>query len=308
MEPIFEEIEKGNLDVVKQWLKGGQDADYVDKRKRTLLMHAAMGGHASIVKMLLEKGASMSVADQYGYIPPYFAGGDLETVRLFIDRGVSVTSDISGCKEKETFLLHASFSNSPELITYLLDLGSDVNAISMHGNTPLMRAAYAGHTECCHILLDAGADIMARTDSDNALSNAARQGHEETALLLIDRGAECIVEAFFGAIDRNLVSVMDRMLKTVPDLAMARGHLETTPLIVAVETGSIPMIKRLLKAGVNIDDQDDEGWSALMHATYRDDKEIIAFLREAGANEKLKDSKGMAAADLSDDFYDYDAD
>ena len=61
---------EGNLAYVKQCVES--DAAYaqaVDSRGRTLLHYAAEGGHADIVKYLLENGALANVGDTDGYYP-----------------------------------------------------------------------------------------------------------------------------------------------------------------------------------------------------------------------------------------------
>ncbi len=75
----------------------------------------------------------------------------------------------------------------------LLDMKSiDVEARERHcGWTCLMKAAFNGHLDSCHLLIDKGAQIEAK-DSDgwNPLHNAAMEGHIEIVRLLCDRGAD----------------------------------------------------------------------------------------------------------------------
>lgn len=69
------------------------------------------------------------------------------------------------------------------------------------------------------------------------------------------------------------------------------------------------MLERLIEAGAELDTQDDEkGWTALMHATYAENGAAVELLERAGANEEVLSTSGKTAADLIDDFYDYDAD
>ena len=66
------------------------------------------------------------------------------------------------------------------MLAYLLHNGGDVNATTLHGQTPLHEAAAAGHEECCRLLLRHGAstsalDAESRTPADVAhLSNQLR--------------------------------------------------------------------------------------------------------------------------------------
>lgn len=327
-EAIFDAVEKGDLAALEAWIAEGNDIDYADDRKRTLLMLAAQEGHAPIVKLLLKKGASLSVADRHKYIPARYAAlsGDLATVQLFMERGFSIKADISGHGQGETWLLMAAGKGTPELITHLLELGADVNQPLHNGITPLIRAAYSGNVDACRLLLEAGADIGAKEHFNNsdALSSAAHNNQKEVAHLLLDYGAPQTAKALFEALDfdeeRNMESVIERMLDQDPQLVNVRGHLQTTPLMRATHWHWVSIVKLLLEKGAQVNDQDnDKGWSALMHATYcvggtafprtiEEYNQIIDMLKEAGASDELTDKKGHDMYDLMDDFYDYDND
>lgn len=61
------------------------------------------------------------------------------------------------------------------------------------GCTPLLRAAFAGHAECCRLLIDAGADVdsvdTSTGDRRTPLLKAAAEGHADVVDLLLRTGA-----------------------------------------------------------------------------------------------------------------------
>lgn len=68
---------------------------------------------------------------------------------------------------------------------FLLFLGANVNASYNSGNTPLMWAAGAGHTEMVKMFIKAGANVKARNFWDQtALSLASEKGFTEIIELL----------------------------------------------------------------------------------------------------------------------------
>lgn len=60
---------KGQLDVVRQLIEKGVDANVKDENGKTALMYAIKGGHADTVRFFL-KGGDMKKADNYGINPP----------------------------------------------------------------------------------------------------------------------------------------------------------------------------------------------------------------------------------------------
>ena len=104
--------------------------------------------------------------------------GDIEVVRLLLDRGADIHA-----KDDEA-LRWSAFYGHVEVVRLLLDRGADIHA---GVDASLQWSAENGHVEVVRLLLDRGADIHA--DNDYALQMSARYGHVEVVRLLLDRGA-----------------------------------------------------------------------------------------------------------------------
>ncbi|KUJ21502.1 ankyrin, partial [Mollisia scopiformis] len=81
-----------------------------------------------------------------------------------------------------------------EAVSYLLDLGADIDNLSGDFGTPMMAAASNGKLEMIHFLIERGADIMKKDDSNNgsggsAIDVAAANCHETVVQALLDKGA-----------------------------------------------------------------------------------------------------------------------
>ncbi len=148
------------------------------------------------------------------------------------------------------------YDTSKEDIEDLITAGADVNAVAGNGNTALILAVTAGHTEGVDALIAAGAGVDA-TDryGSTPLMWAAVSGRTEIIEALKKAGAE--VDA-------------TRDGKTALFNAARNGHTES--------------IKTLIKAGAKVDPADKSGRTALMEAAFHRHTESIKTLIKAGAD------------------------
>ena len=67
----------------------------------------------------------------------------------------------------------------------------------------------------------------------------------------------------------------------------------------AARSGSVPILRSLLARRVDIDAQDKNGYTALMHAAHEGMAQTVAFLLAHGANPNLRATDGSTALDVS---------
>lgn len=117
----------------------------------------------------------------------------------------------------------------------LLEHGVSINRLHKDGFTPLMRAAFYGHTELTKFLLARGAaPNQTATDGASALFWASARGHEAIVELLLASGA-----------DVNAVRRPDDPLRDPTD--------GPTPLNVAISNGQLMIAELLVRAGASLD-------------------------------------------------------
>jgi ankyrin repeat protein len=139
----------------------------------------------------------------------------------------------------------------------LLDRGVDVNYQGNFGQTPLFEAAVAGQLMAVRFLLDRGADAsIVSNDGAGPLFFACARGFTEIVDLLIEHGA-----------DVNALRRTD----------YRAGPVFTSPLQVAISGGHTDIVKKLIRAGANLDHRVN-GMSMLGYAKQQGRREVVACL------------------------------
>ncbi|WP_257265080.1 ankyrin repeat domain-containing protein [Endozoicomonas sp. ONNA2] len=176
----------------------------------------------------------------------------------------------NGCLSCNVTALHqACIYGYPEIVTLLIHYGANLEARTMHDDTPLIEAAFRNHSETIDILLRAGAKANAvECGRESALVHAARHGNIYIMSQLINHGA-------------------------IINFTADNGR---TPLCCAVRSGSYEAVTLLLNNGACVHSERERG-SLLMSAIYSKNNEILVRLIKAGLNPEgiPSDSQPLAA-------------
>lgn len=166
-------VEAGNTFAVKKWLDQGLAPDYLADRIGSGLMIAAWTGNLELMRLFLERGASVHLANRFDEQALQLAAwrGHADAVRLLLEHGAAVNRE-----GKQWGALHyAAFAGHAEIARLLMEKGADVNARTPNDSTALMLAAREGQLELARALLDAGADTTPTNEwGDSALAFAMR--------------------------------------------------------------------------------------------------------------------------------------
>lgn len=207
--------------------------------------------------------------------------GNTQGVIEAIKSGANVNAKDNG---DYTALMRAAWNGNTETVNALIKAGADVNAKDKLGMTALIWAALNIHTENIHTeivnaLIQAGANVNAKDEIGcTTLMREAGGGYTETVNALIKAGADVNAKTIFG--------------ETALMQAARYGHTET--------------VNALINAGAD-DSTDNEGKTALIHATeydeydvfHHDNSETVNALIDAGSYVKHKDRHGKTALDYA---------
>jgi|GEM_PF-3556265 len=229
-EALLRACERGETEKVRQLLSEGVVAAGVNAERASPMQKASWGGHAPIVQLLIDAGASAkhftgSVAHSPLYSAAY--GGHLDVVKVLLKAGVDPNHRCPG--DIFSAVSVAAGQGHAETVRLLLDRGAKIDDRNYDQSTALMNAAENGNTEMVTLLLKRGASPALRDrDGQTAMSLAHAKGHEEVVKLIAKK----------AGVDPGIMKAVD------PKALI-------NPLIEGYRTPSPERVRELLKAGAD---------------------------------------------------------
>lgn len=328
----------GNPDAVRALLDHGADPNARESYKgQTALMWAAGERHTEVVKLLLEHGADWKVRsfDRETKLPklsaassvtPFARGGmtalqftaregDLETGRVMLDAGVDINyPDIDGTSALVVAIMNKRYT----FAKFLLDRGADPNVTDVKGRAALYAAVDMRNEdwsalpnrklEDSYPSLDLIKGILARGANVNAkltqnlpgrsgmdsgdttldqgttpLMRAARSGDAATMRLLLDAGADPALSTKEGT--------------TALQFAAGVGYRDKNTK--GTEAEALEALQVCVERGMNINQANSKGETALHGAASRGADSIVRYLVEHGARLEAKTLRGFTPLDVA---------
>lgn len=198
------------------------------------------------------------------------ADGDTEAVAALLAAGVAPGARNPRYGGLPTPLIAAAFNGHSAVAFALLTAGADIDATNVQGRTALHLAADQNHPDVVALLCQSGATLDAADHVDHTpLHLAAWQDHRASVDALVRAGAP------LTARDRN----------------------GDTPLALAASEPVPEVIRALLAAGADLEDANDHGQPPLMRAAMEGRADVVAVLLAAGADRNRRDRNRRTALD-----------
>eukprot|EP00903_Cladosiphon_okamuranus_P020686 g18993.t2 len=162
--PLHQAAFFGQMGAVRELLESTANPNIQDAEGCTPVFLAAQEGHEEVVVDLLRNGASPDLSREDGWAPLHAAArfGHAATASALLTEGradfEAITAD-----HGSTALHVAAISGFDEVLTVLLDVGSDLESADAGGWTPLHCACAAARASCVNALITRGADPTAMT-------------------------------------------------------------------------------------------------------------------------------------------------
>lgn len=155
---IFAAVVEGNVSEVKRHLEAGMSPNATTGQwHETPLIVAAGAGRLEVVKLLIDMGADVNIADEIGSVPISAASsrGHVEVVRYLVDKGALYHSPEIGLHP----IADAAHNGQLAVVKYLVEEKRvPAKGRTMHGEPPLHSAAGNAHIEVVQYLMEHGAD------------------------------------------------------------------------------------------------------------------------------------------------------
>ena len=179
MLPLFEAAVVGRGEVIKRLLEAGADPACRDEEDgESALMLVCGNASLKSVEALVEGGADVNEADQYGRTPLSEAAGEekadaVKVIKFLLDAGAKVDPGL-----RLSPLICAARTGTVKSLQALLDAGADPNYLSPVFGTALHGAVMKKRADVVKLLIEAGVDP--NTPTPNEFGRESERG--KTAL------------------------------------------------------------------------------------------------------------------------------
>ena len=199
----------------------------------------------------------------------------------------------------QVIALPSRYRSAASLCAEMMERGADLHgkAAEFH---PLQGLVRLGWLECVHEALARGADPNVVDHAGfTPLMTAASRGDLESVVCLIRAGARIDLQCADGrtALGMALSAGRHALIEWLDWSRWPHPHRPLRPgdLIAATRAGDLNAVSCLLSCGFNVDQRDEKGSTALIHACGGGDLRIVRLLLQSGADVQVAASTGATA-------------
>ncbi|KAH8592058.1 ankyrin repeat-containing domain protein [Bisporella sp. PMI_857] len=306
----------GDPSMVAQLLSHGANACATDLSNLTPALLAHQNQNLQVAKVL-EEGEKSQFEPHYPiaktislrleesenkFISPALIGaissGDLALCKKLVNRGFDFIGVCTcGCSP----LIAACVRQQWEVAKYLLSIGASIEGFTCtkekatSGLSVIQYAAYSGDVEFLRTVLDKTGSLTEERNSVQAIHLAAYRGDLNMVQMLLDRTRDhkLLFQAQAGGNDNGSVNLIAQENGSWRLDKSVKGAL---PLMIAAMKGHTDVVELFIRAGADLEAQDETGKTALQYSVDNDlPTDTFELLIGAGANINTRDRAGRTS-------------
>ncbi|XP_042867211.1 serine/threonine-protein phosphatase 6 regulatory ankyrin repeat subunit A-like isoform X3 [Penaeus japonicus] len=296
---------KGSVDVLRELMRHNRGV-VINGRNRvgdsTPLHLAAEGGHAKLVKFLIENGASpkaengsgftaVHIAARYGHIQCLDTLREVTSLRIISKKlglyALHIAAHYGQSEIVRELLSHipATIKSEPPILSggrpFLPDLGAEADL------TPLHLAAHQGNEGVVRILFNIPGvqpDVSSRLNGYIPLHLACIGGHTSVVGLLLSKSTKQVAKTdkrgrtgLHIAASHGHYNMVALLMGQGAELA-AKDRDGLTPLHYCARAGHMGVVKLLVEAGASPEDKSTEGKTPITFAVASEHVDVYSYL------------------------------
>lgn len=249
--PISSALFSGNDEVFEFFINTtNNNMDVINNRGLSLIHMASELGRLYAVKLLHDKGVSLTTKTKHGLTPLHYAvqNKNYEIVEYICEN----TKEIYDENLQLENAFHLAASNGDDLLLeYFNERGFNINQVSNVG-TPLHHAVVNDRSDVIKYLLRMGANMFAKNKGD--------------------------VNAVELAVEEGRIEIVKEFLTNNYDINTCRNKMKATLLYRAANRNQLDIVKYLIQEGANVNLKDTNGRGPLFAAVLGNSEDVIRFL------------------------------
>jgi ankyrin repeat protein len=312
--PIFYAVKNNNINLVRMLINKGACINVVNKDGNTPVHIAAIYGRYFPVKLLINRGAFINIYNLFKKTPLELALGMEEYV---INERLRYEDDsIDKIEREKEMIIKELINNNADvfikdsfgdyLINDIIERGYNPNIKYKNGDTLLSMAVNKGKYDVVKKLLKKKADVNEKNNGGlTPLHIASFKGYERIVILLLKNKADVNIKNIYGW-SPLLISSNEKITKILikygakfeKESIVSRDKKGKTPLVFAVISENLFLIKSLFKNGADPNCIDIDGRTPLTYAVLANAK-VVRLLLKYNAKTNFKDKFGKTPLDYA---------